>query len=271
MRWVRSRLPLICGLEEVTAGLEPAVAYASPGWKQHGGPVLLLVCGSAPGGGAGVWGRSLCINATTLEGSMFDYIARGQARGWAVVVADPHGEECPHRHLQRLVTLLSAESPLLIVAHSYGAPCTMGMLKAVPAAQERLQALALTDGMKWTPAGWDSGSLLHETVPDDDVAGGMRDLLRSWQALVPAAFAPPPPELARKVAAVGQNWVSSDEPLDTPVDALGADMPAVSAGHASHPSTTHAATESVFAFLDRRAAMVPGSQSTTELASAACH
>ena len=38
-----------------------------------------------------------------------------------------------------------------------------------------------------------------------------------------------------------------------------------------HPSTTHAATESVFAFLDRRAAMVPGSQSTTVLASAACH
>ena len=31
-------------------------------------------------------------------------------------------------------------------------------------------------------------------------------------------------------------------------------MPAVSAGHESHPSTTHAATESVFAFLLRKLA-----------------
>ncbi|MGB1639454.1 MAG: nucleoside hydrolase, partial [Pseudohongiellaceae bacterium] len=47
-------------------------------------------------------------------------------------------------------------------------PAPHSQPEAVPAAQERLQALALTDGMKWTPAGWDSGSLLHETVPDDN-------------------------------------------------------------------------------------------------------
>jgi len=29
-------------------------------------------------------------------------------------------------------------------------------------------------------------------------------------------------------------------------------MPTVSAGHEAHPSTTHAATESIFAFLDSR-------------------
>jgi hypothetical protein len=77
---------------------------------------------------------------------MFDYIARGESRGWTVVVADPHGEDCPHRHLVRLFSLLPAENPLIIVAHSYGAPCSLGMLKAVPAAQKRLQAIALTDG-----------------------------------------------------------------------------------------------------------------------------
>lgn len=76
---------------------------------------------------------------------MFDYIARGHSRGWTVIVADPHGEECPHRHLQRLFELLP-HGPLLMVAHSYGAPCSLGMLKAVPAAQKRLKALALTDG-----------------------------------------------------------------------------------------------------------------------------
>jgi hypothetical protein len=68
VNWVRSRLTLSFGLEEVTSGLEPAVAYASPGWQQNTRPILLLVCGSAPGGTAGIWGRSLCINASTLEG-----------------------------------------------------------------------------------------------------------------------------------------------------------------------------------------------------------
>jgi hypothetical protein len=77
---------------------------------------------------------------------MFDYIARAQARGWATIVADPHGEKCPHRHLQRLFGLLPAQGRLLAVAHSYGAPCTLGFLKAVPEAQKRIQALALTDG-----------------------------------------------------------------------------------------------------------------------------
>jgi len=73
---VRQRLTQACGLEEVTAGLEPAIAYASTGWQTHAGPFLLLVCGTKPGGTAGVWGRSLCMNATTHEGAMFDYIGK---------------------------------------------------------------------------------------------------------------------------------------------------------------------------------------------------
>ena len=78
---------------------------------------------------------------------MFDYIARAHSRGWATIVADPHGEECPHRHLQRLFGLLPPQGHLLAVAHSYGAPCTLGFLKAMPDAQKRLKGLALTDGL----------------------------------------------------------------------------------------------------------------------------
>jgi hypothetical protein len=37
-----------------------------------------------------------------IAGAMFDYISRGKSRGWSVIVADPHGEQAPHRHLQRL-------------------------------------------------------------------------------------------------------------------------------------------------------------------------
>ena len=45
-------------------------AFATPGLHAHCGPVLLLVCGSTPGGNCGVWGRSLCINDSTLQGAM---------------------------------------------------------------------------------------------------------------------------------------------------------------------------------------------------------
>lgn len=79
---------------------------------------------------------------------MFDYVARAHSRGWATIVADPHGEDCPHRHLQRLFELLPPQGDLLAVAHSYGAPCTLGFLKAVPRAQKRLKGLALTDGVQ---------------------------------------------------------------------------------------------------------------------------
>lgn len=146
VEWVRSRLTMLCGLEEVSTGIEPATAYCTPGWRNHSGPSLLLVCGSAPGGTAGLWGRSLCINASTHEGTppshtpvtcgtrracacvytthvwppdctcagaMFDYITRGKSRGWSVIVADPHGEEAPHRHLQLLFREWYSVSALL--------------------------------------------------------------------------------------------------------------------------------------------------------------
>ena len=118
--------------------------------------------------------------------------------------------------------------------------------------------------MRWTPEGWASTSLLHEMVPDDAELlaaartsgkspaslGAMRDRLRSWCALMPGAFEPPTAGLMEKVKRVGKNWVSSDAPLGTPEDTGDDSMQCVSAGHSSHPSTTHSATEDVFAFLD---------------------
>jgi len=108
----------LCGLEAVRLP-EGVTVWASPGLQAHAGPVLLLVAGMAPGGAAGVWGRSLtltlaltltltptlaltltltitltltlgvwgrslCINETTLQGAMFACIRRAQEEGWAV-------------------------------------------------------------------------------------------------------------------------------------------------------------------------------------------
>ena len=73
----------LCGLEAVRLP-EGVTVWASPGLQAHAGPVLLLVAGMAPGGAAGVWGRSLCINESTRQGAMFTCIRRAQAEGWAV-------------------------------------------------------------------------------------------------------------------------------------------------------------------------------------------
>ena len=128
--------------------------------------------------------------------------------------------------------------------------------------------------MRWSPHGWDAESLLNESVPSDEeiaaaasefeenkrsaVLTSMQDKqirLRRYAELAPAAFQPPSAKVSELVAKVGQNWVSSPAPLGTPeAPNEGSCMPLVSAGHESHPSTTHAATESIFEFLDRRSA-----------------
>ena len=126
---IREMLVTHCKLEKVTTDLAPASCWASPGLREHAGPTVVLVCGNTPGGEAGVWGRALCVNQSTLHGAMFDYIARALAKGWGVVVADPHADAAPHLHLIRLMQgPLASKKQLLVVAHSYGAPCTLGMV-----------------------------------------------------------------------------------------------------------------------------------------------
>ena len=53
--------------------------------------------------------------------------------------------------------------------------------------------------------------------------------------------------------AVGRNWVASSLAVGARETQEGALMSTVSAGVEAHPSTTFAATEDVFAFLDRAA------------------
>jgi hypothetical protein len=61
----KAELVGLCGLEDLNCGPDAELAatvYASRGLRTSTKPLLVLVCGSAPGGAAGVWGRSLCIN-----------------------------------------------------------------------------------------------------------------------------------------------------------------------------------------------------------------
>ena len=180
---VRAKLESVCALERIELAPPPgappraprASVFRSRGARAHAGPLLLLVCGKEPGGAAGVWGRSLCINDSTRTGAMFDYVLRARALGWAVVVADPNvsderaaaaaaataaaavaadadaaptrapaeepvvpGSETPHAHVTALWAQEIAParaSVVLVVAHSYGAPATVAALKTLDAAQ----------------------------------------------------------------------------------------------------------------------------------------
>ena len=177
--FVQQQLVALCDLLPfplpATAADANSVVYASKNFQEHPGPLLLLVCGSSPGGAAGVWGRSLCINASLHEGAMFDYIFRAEKMGWAVMVANPNvndfqgtaitGSESPHQHVSTLwSTYLEscAASRILVVAHSYGGPVMVHLLKVFASARERIAALALTDGMAFPP-----GQLLEEKIPED--------------------------------------------------------------------------------------------------------
>lgn len=257
--YVQLQLTTLCGLVPLPLPLNAkeanSVVYASSHLKEHAGPLLLLVCGSAPGGAAGVWGRSLCINSSLHEGAMFDYIFRAESLGWAVMVANPNvnefngiavsGSESPHRHLQTLWNSYissSLASCVLVVAHSYGAPSMVHLLKVEPTARERISALVFTDGTAFPP-----GALLMERVPSEESA--LRQEMLRFQRLAPEAFEPASPAVQECLHSVGRNFKSCDLPPGTPLAADCEGVPAVSAGHPSHPATTHAATEPVFAFL----------------------
>eukprot|EP00913_Durusdinium_trenchii_P007125 g6701.t1 len=198
-----------------TAGEANSVIYATQNFQEHPGPLLLLVCGSAPGGAAGVWGRSLCINATLHEGAMFDYIFRAEALGWAVVVANPNineihgipitGSESPHQHLATLWKsyMESAQaSNVLVVAHSYGAPLIVHLLKVFASARARISALAFTDA-------WPPGGFLEEKIPEEKEAptpaeSALRKVLLDFAKKTPEAFAPAEPEVVSTLQQVNR-------------------------------------------------------------------
>ena len=168
-------------------------------------------------------------------------------------------------------------------------------VKSIPGALKRIDALAFTDGMAWTPSGWTYKAILHEPVPSDseleaeaethvrliqdanesnDIAQlkdiklralrTVRDRRAECARLAPAAFQPPSADVAAFVAQVGCNWVASEEPLGTVVQLEDSCTPTVSAAHASHPSTTFSATEDVFRFLNEAVCRADRCEDSTE-------
>ena len=120
------------------------------------------------------------------------------------------------------------------------------LLKVEPEARQRISALVFTDGGAFPP-----GTLLQEGIPsesDPKMETLRREFMR-FEQLAPDAFKPASPTVQHCLQSVARNFKASDKPAGTPLAADCEGVPAVSAGHTSHPATTHAATEPVFAFL----------------------
>lgn len=194
--WAREMLVSHCGLEKLS-GYGSAVPYATPGLAGRNAPILMLLCGDVPGCDAGAWNRRLCINNSTTEGAMFEYVFRAQERGWSVLVPDIHGASAPHKHMQDLWTQLlegSAATRLLMVGHSYGGPVGLSLLKSAPSACERLGAVVTSDGMAWHVGGWDSIEQLDEAVPTEpEVRLHARPIRTAPERCDEDARAPPAP------------------------------------------------------------------------------
>eukprot|EP01061_Rhynchopus_euleeides_P007835 TRINITY_DN16897_c0_g2_i3.p1 TRINITY_DN16897_c0_g2~~TRINITY_DN16897_c0_g2_i3.p1 ORF type:complete len:522 (+),score=223.75 TRINITY_DN16897_c0_g2_i3:60-1568(+) len=218
--------------------------------------VLVLVQGS----GAvtpGMWARSLCINNSLHEGTIFPYIRAAQQRRWGLLVANPNteaaGNECAELHTRKLFEKFVLPSParnVVVVAHSYGGCSMTYFLKTCTQAdRDRISAIAFTDSVH----------RLRATVPTDaEVAKAekpeqmkkTKERYERLKGLVPEAFEDPSQEVADFLKLKTRNWVMSKEPLGTPVKDLDEGCPTVSAGHPDHVWTSGTSFPDVFDYLD---------------------
>lgn len=193
---------------------------------------------------AGQWARRLIINDDLSCGTMLPYIKRASEEGYGVLITN--GNENYVRKNKKRTTIRGSESPeshfvyvcehfiskaaaqkIVVVAHSYGGVVIVEGLQQCKGLQEKVKAVAFTDSVH---------SLVHQKAN--------RKFIK-WM---------------RKNS---RNWVSSDRPLDTPIQSLykGADCDLVSAGTVRHELTSHFAFDSVFKFFDEKIKLPPNTGS----------
>ncbi|KAH0539190.1 FAM172 family protein homolog CG10038 isoform X2 [Cotesia glomerata] len=176
---------------------------------------------------AGQWARRLIINDNIKSGTQLPYIKKAKELGYGIIVLNTNdnrriineenksikGSEDPHDHMETVWSQYiqpSAATDIAIVAHSYGGVCTVEFAHRH---REEFEKRVFAVGFT------DSVHRLPRTGCDHLVK-------------------------------VSKNWVSSEQPLDTPVDCASDDVPCVSAGHPVHEMTSWSCIESLFKFLE---------------------
>ncbi|XP_064609750.1 cotranscriptional regulator ARB2A-like [Liolophura sinensis] len=195
--------------------------------------LLLLIHGSGVVR-AGQWARRLIINDNLKSGTQLPFIKRAVDSGYGVIVFNTNENRIrqgdkfiPVRESSTAVdhglyvweefVSKSAARNIAIVAHSYGGVVTVELaIEKEAEFKERVFAIALTDSVH---------SLSHQEVSSSVI------------------------KLFKRIA---KNWVSSKEPLDTPVPSRHRyECPQVSAGTNKHEETSWSSFESIFEMLDK--------------------
>ncbi|ELR18652.1 uncharacterized protein ACA1_392980 [Acanthamoeba castellanii str. Neff] len=221
----------IIPLHDVPYEMPRSCLYMSPEWETA--EVLLLLTHGSGNVRAGQWARKPCFNDSLQIGSVLPYIKKAQEAGWAVIVLNPNlnegtingkrvpiaRNESPEAHYlyvwDTFVSKAQAKH-VLMVSHSYGGVSTINLIeKREKQVLQRLRALALTDSIHF---------FKHRRITRQGF---------DW------------------LATNCIDWVSSDLPLDSPVDNK-ADCYCVSAGTNKHEHTSGFAIESVFNFFQAR-------------------
>ncbi|KAJ3157768.1 hypothetical protein HDU89_000146 [Geranomyces variabilis] len=196
------------------------LAHRTPNALTSDGPLLLLIPGINVS--IGQWARSIIINDNINDGAIYNYLTEAKDRGYEVIALNPNENGKGRRPIRVHSSMrntcgktLFVAKNISIVAHSYGGVSTLHLLKRFDQEfRERVKGIALTDAV-------------HN-------ASGLDKEQRAW------------------LKGVAVNWITSDEPLDSPLEwsSVSDGCPCVSAGHTKHEYTTVTAKESVFRHLD---------------------
>lgn len=194
--------------------------------------LLVLIHGSGTVR-AGQWSRRLIVNDSLKKGTQLPFIRRALGLGYGVIVMntndnfrmyggvkrairDSENPEKHGRYVWEWFVEKAAAKHIAIIAHSYGGVVTVNLMTEFYAMRDRVFAIAMTDSVH---------SMQHQKVP-------------SW--------------VVQWLCQVSCNWVSSPEPLDTPMKLRrdSADIRRVSAGTVTHELTSWSSFASVFEFLE---------------------
>ncbi|KAI5721911.1 hypothetical protein M8J76_000739 [Diaphorina citri] len=177
---------------------------------------------------AGQWARSIIINKDLKSGTQLSYIRKAKDEGYGVIVMNTNdntrdgvripGSESPESHAESVwkqCVVSSQARHIAIVAHSYG-----GVVTAHLASQFEADFLSRVFAIGFT----------------DSVHSSLQSSL--------------PTKLYTHLLKISRNWVSSERPLDSPLEESTSsdDVTRVSAGTRKHELTSWTAFPSVFEF-----------------------
>jgi len=202
--------------------------FVSPGFQEKE-RLQVLIHGSGVVR-AGQWTRKLIMNEDLDHGSVLPFLREAKEKDWGVCVLNTNlndidgesieGSESPEEHGETVWQTMIAPakaSKVVVIAHSYGGIVAMH--------------LASTFGEEWVKRV--AGLLLTDSV-HGRLTGN--------------------PATDSHLIKIGQNWVSSEDPVGTPISSVyvrKGGIPLVSAGHSKHEWTTWAACNQIFEVIQK--------------------